>query len=200
MRSVKYIWLYRRICSPDNKTWAELLKKHNYFYQMGDNCSIQSNAVFTDPKHVRLGNNVNISDCRLFGHDGSVNMLKKMTGFSLDKVGKIDIRDNVYIGHGAIIMPGVTIGPCAIVASGAVVTRDVSQNSIVGGIPARQIGKVDEYLQKCLENTKTLPWFGRPEIAADFFGPASAELTRMRCAYFFEQPAESQESHDDRNA
>ena len=44
------------------------------------------------------------------------------SGVKLDAVGKIDIRDNVFVGYGAIILRGVTIGPNAIVAAGAVVT------------------------------------------------------------------------------
>jgi hypothetical protein len=54
---------------------------------------------------------VRLSGCTLFGHDGSVNMLEPAFGLKLDRVGKIDIRDNVVIGHGAIVLPGATIGP-----------------------------------------------------------------------------------------
>ena len=46
---------------------------------------------------------------------------------ALDNVGKIDIRDNVYIGYGAIILPGVTIGPNAIVSAGSVVRSNVAR-------------------------------------------------------------------------
>jgi acetyltransferase-like isoleucine patch superfamily enzyme len=49
----------------------------------------------------------------------------------------IHIKRNVWIGAGATILPGVTIGENAIVAAGAVVSRDVPANTIVGGIPAK---------------------------------------------------------------
>lgn len=49
------------------------------------------------------------------------------------------IKDNVWIGYGAAILAGVTVGEGAIVAAGAVVTRDVKDFSIVGGVPARPI-------------------------------------------------------------
>ena len=50
------------------------------------------------------------------------------------------IEDDVLIGSAVTILPGVTIGKGAIVAAGAVVADDVPSYSIVGGVPARQIG------------------------------------------------------------
>jgi acetyltransferase-like isoleucine patch superfamily enzyme len=188
IESGRFVGLYRRLCKPVSAEWALYLKRNNVLYQMGDNCIVNANVVFTDPKHVRLGNNVNLTGCTLIGHDGAVNMIKKMTGLSLDSVGKIDILDNVFVGHGTIIMPGVTIGPNAIVAAGSVVTKDVAPNTIVGGVPAKKIGTVDEYVERCKQRTAALPWFGHPLIAGDYIGPSSDELTKIRCDYFFETP------------
>lgn len=58
------------------------------------------------------------------------------------RVRKITIGRNVWIGRSAIIMPGVTIGDHAVIAAGAIVTRDVAARAIVGGNPARPIGEV----------------------------------------------------------
>lgn len=52
------------------------------------------------------------------------------------------IGDDVWIGANAVILPGVTIGKHCVVAAGAVVTKDVQDNTIVGGVPAKEIMKI----------------------------------------------------------
>jgi galactoside O-acetyltransferase len=54
------------------------------------------------------------------------------------------IEDDVWIGAGAVILPGVTVGRGSVVGAGAVVTHDVAPFTIVGGVPARQIGTVPQ--------------------------------------------------------
>ena len=56
---------------------------------------------------------------------------------------KIVIENNVWLGAGVIVLPGITIGENAIVAAGAVVTKDVEKNSVVGGVPAKKIKNID---------------------------------------------------------
>ena len=58
--------------------------------------------------------------------------------------GQVTIKENAWICIGAIICPGVTIGRNAVVAAGAVVTKDVPDNVVVGGNPARIIKKIDK--------------------------------------------------------
>ncbi|GGK78920.1 sugar O-acetyltransferase [Rufibacter glacialis] len=57
--------------------------------------------------------------------------------------GKIHIKKNAWIGASATILPGVTIGENSVVAAGAVVSKDVADNTVVGGIPARVIKTIE---------------------------------------------------------
>lgn len=71
--------------------------------------------------------------------------LDAKTRSSLLEFGKpVTIGDDVWVGGGAIICPGVNIGDRSIVAAGAVVTRDVPTDVIVGGNPARIIKDIDQ--------------------------------------------------------
>jgi len=185
LKTGKLVGTYRRLCKPDGVAWAAIVKRHHGLHHMGDDCQIQMNAVITDPAYVRLGNNVHLTGCTLFGHDGSIGMLKQAYGVSLDKVGKIDIGDNVFVGHQAIIMPGVTIGSNVIVAAGALVTHDVADGTIVGGIPAKVIGNVQGMVERLQAEMQHLPWRDHPYMRHDYLGPANGNLDQIRISHFF---------------
>lgn len=186
MRYGKFPNLYTRLCHPAGEEYAEYLRRHGNLYEIGQNCSILTSTLFTDPEYVRIGNNVHFSSCTLIGHDGVVAMLNRAYNVKLDSVGKIDIRDNVFIGYNATILPNVTIGPNAIVAAGAVVTRDVVEGDIVAGIPARPIGRVEELVKKLQATTEKLPWAA---LIAQRDGGFDAEmepvLRQMRVTHFY---------------
>jgi len=133
-----------------------------------------------------------MSACTFIGHDGSIAMLNRAYGVRLDSVGKIDIRDHVFIGFGAIILPGVTIGPNAIVAAGAVVTRDVAEGDIVGGVPAKPIGHVEELVRRLQTKTASLPWAHLIAQREGDFDPAMEPMLRkMRIEHFYGQKSEA---------
>lgn len=87
---------------------------------------------------IRTGKDVSIgpeATLLTLGHDPHSDDFSRGIG------GDITIGDHVWIAYRAIILPGVSIGEGAVVAAGAVVTRDVKPFTIVGGSPAREIGK-----------------------------------------------------------
>ena len=96
------------------------------FINMG--CKFQDQGGITIDDGVMIGPNVRIVTDN---HDFTNRMVLRCK--------PVHICRNVWIGVGAIILPGVTIGENAVIAAGAVVTKDVAPNTIVGGNPAKFI-------------------------------------------------------------
>jgi acetyltransferase-like isoleucine patch superfamily enzyme len=63
-----------------------------------------------------------------------------------EKNAVIHISEGAWIGAGAIILPGVTVGECSVVAAGSVVTKDVPAYTVVGGVPAKELKKIPKQL------------------------------------------------------
>lgn len=184
--------LYRRLSRPGGLAWAEMLRERGDFYAMGEHCAIDPHALIMGRSLIRLGNNVRLATCAIFCHDGSVNMINRAFGLRLDNVGKVDIRDNVFVGYHAIILPGVTIGPNAIVSAGSVVRADVADGDVVAGVPAKRVGRLGMSVAMLKARNETLPWRHRieqrdSEIDLDL----EPELTRLRAEYFYGRPPES---------
>jgi len=186
-KNIKYKNWYLKLCKPSPTQYAEYLKHHNILYSMGSDCYILPSANITDPSYVRMGNNVMLSECTLLGHDGSIRMLNIAYNKKLDKVGKTDIKDNVFIGHGAIIMPNVTIGPNVIIAAGSVVTKDVIRGTVVAGVPAKEICKIDTLVNKIENYTNNVPWGNLIKSRKGAYDAnIENELKQLRTQYFYE--------------
>jgi acetyltransferase-like isoleucine patch superfamily enzyme len=158
LRDPRWFKLYMRLYRPRGDEYSKLLQRKLGVQSIGSNTFVNYGVCIADPTYLRIGSNVVLSDCTILGHDGSAQVLATAYGIPLDAVGKVDIKDNVFVGWGAIIMPGVTIGPNAVVGAGAVVTKDVLPGTVVVGVPARPIGTVDELVRKMEACTKELPW------------------------------------------
>lgn len=110
--------------------------------EIGD-CSGGSSVVISARSKISIGNNVILGgNVRVFDHDfHSVDPSAWRTARDeqLVKSSPIKINDNVFIGTNAMILKGVTIGEGAVVGAGSVVTKDIGQNEIWAGNPARLI-------------------------------------------------------------
>jgi acetyltransferase-like isoleucine patch superfamily enzyme len=168
--------------------WTEYMARWGRLQHIGEHCSIQPGTMFLDPDYVWLGDNVHFAaSCAVVGHDGSTSMLNRAYDTVLDGVGPVIIHDNVFVGYGAIIMPGVTIGPNSIVAAGAVVTADVPPDTVVAGIPARPVKSTSDLVAEREAATDKLPWVHllRQRGMAGFDPEIEPELRRMRIEHFF---------------
>ncbi len=139
---------------------------------LGKNVTIQYSAQIDDvyPYLIRIGNNCSISnEVRILAHDATP--FKFTNGYT--RLGKVEIRDNCFIGEKAIILPGVTIGPNVLIAAGSVVNRDLPPNSCVAGIPARVYGRFDELIEQHQRRIATRPTFEYSDL-----NPECSEQTR----------------------
>jgi maltose O-acetyltransferase len=109
---------------------------------IGDGCYINYDLRIESNKDgpVKIGAHCSIAPCVIIACDG--HNLEFGIG-RYDVISKpITIEDKCWIGTGAIILGGVTIGEGAVVAAGAVVNRDVAPYTLVGGVPAKIIKRL----------------------------------------------------------
>ena len=114
--------------------------------RIGNNVEIGHASAFTVGREITIGNNVMIAaNVAMFDSPGHpTDPALRLAGSPAlpEDVKPIRIEDNVWIGSGAIIYPGVTIREGSIVARGAIVMNNVPPNVIVAGSPARQIARI----------------------------------------------------------
>ena len=124
--------------------------------KIADDCRIMGIPVFgSEPYLVSIGKHVTISSNVTFiTHDGGTWVFRYNEKYNqVRKFGRIDVKDNCFIGLGSIIMPGVTIGPNSVIGAGSVVTKDVPPDTVVVGNPAKPLMSYEEYAEKCLKTT-----------------------------------------------
>lgn len=110
---------------------------------IGDEVYINFQGVILDCGEVRIGHHVMIGPAvQIYTAAHLLQADARNQGLEVAK--PILIADNVWIGGGAILLPGVSIGLNAVVGAGAVVTRDVPPNTVVAGNPARAIREIDQ--------------------------------------------------------
>jgi acetyltransferase-like isoleucine patch superfamily enzyme len=118
--------------------------------KMGKGCRILSCNLGSEPFLIELGDRVGVaSHVTFITHDGSTWLLRDESGRKY-RYAPIRVGNDVFVGFGAIILPGVEIGNRVIVGAGSVVTKSVPSGSVVAGNPARVIGSFEEYAARQL--------------------------------------------------
>lgn len=114
--------------------------------KVGSNFSMQPDC-FIDYSHcwlISIGDNVIFAPrVHVISHDASL-----LNHLGYTKIGRVIIGNKVFVGNNAMILPGVTIGDNVIVGAGSVVTKDIPENSVAAGNPARVISKLSDHLVK----------------------------------------------------
>lgn len=119
--------------------------------RVGSGCRIYPFSLGSEPFLVEIGDRVTIAaGVRLLTHDGATWLVRDSQG-RRQKFGRIRIGNDVFVGSNCIILPNVTIGSRVVVGAGSVINRDIPDNSVVVGNPARRVRSFDEYASKILQ-------------------------------------------------
>lgn len=138
---------------------AEYLKKHDILGGIGDNCKWGPWLLPIYPKLIKIHNNVVVhKKALLVPHDVLNRFLNNAYPDSdfghYEKVGCIELMDNVYIAANVTVMANVRVNENCIVSAGSVVASDIPANSLASGIPAKPVGRFDMFvaLRKMAKN------------------------------------------------
>ena len=140
--------------------------------RIGKNCSVMGECIL-DPGHcwlIDIGNNVTLAPrVHILAHDAST---KRILGFT--RIQRTIIGNNVFIGAGSIILPGVTIGDYCIIGAGSVVSKSIPERSIAVGNPAVVIGTFDNFIQRKKDEFENSPHFDK-SYKVDLITPEKKE-------------------------
>ncbi|OHB59828.1 MAG: galactoside O-acetyltransferase [Planctomycetes bacterium RBG_13_44_8b] len=115
-------------------------------YQVGEQVYIGEDLIVIDElddrRRVRIGNRVSIAERVTLIVSSNANN-SKIRPFVKERHGHVEIDDDAWLGTGCIIFPDVKVGKGAVVGAGAVVTKDVPDYTVVVGVPAKPIKKLN---------------------------------------------------------
>lgn len=115
---------------------------YGYNTYVGENFYANFDCTFLDVCEIRIGDNCMLGpNVHIYTATHPINPFERNSGKEYGK--PVNIGDNVWIGGDSIINPGVTIGDNVVIASGSVVTKDVPDNVVVGGNPAKIIKQIE---------------------------------------------------------
>ena len=129
------------------------LRERHIFAEVGENVKFQPILIPLYPELIKLHNNIMVAaGVRFVTHDASYTILNKLgLGHFPERVGCIEVMDNVFIGYNVTILPNVRIGENVIIGASSTVTKDLEPDGVYAGSPAKRIGTFADYVQKCAE-------------------------------------------------
>lgn len=148
----RYIRMFKLLFIKSPMKRVKKMKEWGVFKSCGDRVMITSRKIPLYFRLISIGDNVRIaSNVEMITHDVAHFMLNGMKIWNKkfkEKVGCISIGNNVFIGANSKILYDVRIGNNVVIAAGSIVNKDIEDNSVVAGIPARKIGEFEDFVEK----------------------------------------------------
>lgn len=136
IKNIVRLWL------PDN---YNLIRAKRSGMKIGSDCRVYSYNFGSEPYLISIGDHVTISsNVQFVTHDGGVWVFREIEP-EIEITAPIKIGNNVFIGLGAIILPGTTIEDDVVIGAGSVVKGHITKKSVYAGIPAKRIAGLDDY-------------------------------------------------------
>lgn len=138
-------------------------------------------GVIIDPSHcwhITIGDNVVLAPrVHILAHDASTKVFLGYTRVANTKIG-----NNVFIGAGSIVLPGVSIGDNVIIGAGSIVSNDIPDNSVAVGNPARVIKPINDFLEENRRKMRPDAVFGKQyTLRNKAFGKEEKEALLEAC-------------------
>ena len=113
------------------------------YTHFGENVFVNHGCYFMDGGGITIGSNVFIGPfCGFYTANHPLDYANRNRG--LEKALPIKVGDNCWFGANVTILPGVTIGNGCVIAAGSVVSKDVEDNSLIAGVPAKKVKEIDQ--------------------------------------------------------
>ena len=132
--------ILKELFCTDKKCYIEpnFFCDYGYNIEIGDNFYANHNCTMLDVNKIKIGDNVMFApNVQVYTATHPVNVDERIAGKEMGYI--IEIGDNVWIGGGTIICPGVKIGKNTTIGAGSVVTKDIPENVVAAGNPCRVI-------------------------------------------------------------
>jgi acetyltransferase-like isoleucine patch superfamily enzyme len=177
-KKLQFFFFYVRVQVAGELHRASLYGKY-YGCKVGKNVRITGWLHFpTEAFLISIGDDVTLTNNITFHtHDGGVGILRKEIK-GINVFGKIAIGNNVFIGSNTTILPNVRIGDNVVVGASSVVTKDVPDNVVVAGNPAKIINTLEVYKEKAL-------------LKAMFLNVSDENLRREQIQDFFNKKSQA---------
>lgn len=156
MKGKRLLYTVRLWTIRSGKSRADYLREKHVFHSMGENCTFMDRVVPLYANLISIGDNVKLaSDVSLITHDITHGMLNNAicceNGEIKEQLGCIKIGNNVFVGAHSSVLCNVKIGNNVIIGAHSLVNKDIPDNSVAAGVPAKIIGTFDDFVNKRIE-------------------------------------------------